>query len=211
MVVQLHDIIRAAIDRVETVSCRRDIDTVRYLGTSISIPVDPAVSGTRGVCDFRTDNRIKHCRIKKEGRMFMIGSASFETLSELVAYYERHPLYGKMTLRYPVTDELLQRDGTVRGRGGREEGEREGEWERHPLYGKMTLRYPVTDELLQRDGTVRGRGGRRERGREGEWERHPLYGKMTLRYSVTDELLQRDGTVRRRGRRGREGGGRSGG
>ena len=57
--------------------------------------------------------------------MFMIGSASFETLSELVAYYERHPLYGKMTLRYPVTDELLQRDGTVRGRG-KEEGEREG-------------------------------------------------------------------------------------
>lgn len=53
---------------------------------------------------------MKHCRIKQEGRLFVLGtSAYFESLVELVNYYEKHPLYRKMKLRYPVTAELLER------------------------------------------------------------------------------------------------------
>lgn len=46
----------------------------------------------------------------------MLGtSAYFESLVELVTYYEKHPLYRKMKLRYPVTEELLERYSTVLG------------------------------------------------------------------------------------------------
>uniref|UniRef100_A0A6J0UT95 1-phosphatidylinositol 4,5-bisphosphate phosphodiesterase gamma n=1 Tax=Pogona vitticeps TaxID=103695 RepID=A0A6J0UT95_9SAUR len=59
---------------------------------------------------FRAEGKVKHCRIKQEGRLFVLGtSAYFESLVELVSYYEKHPLYRKMKLRYPVTAELLER------------------------------------------------------------------------------------------------------
>uniref|UniRef100_A0A8C5QGH8 1-phosphatidylinositol 4,5-bisphosphate phosphodiesterase gamma n=1 Tax=Leptobrachium leishanense TaxID=445787 RepID=A0A8C5QGH8_9ANUR len=62
---------------------------------------------------FRAEGKIKHCRIQKEGRLFVLGtSAYFENLVELVNYYEKHPLYRKMKLRYPVTEELLRRYST---------------------------------------------------------------------------------------------------
>lgn len=49
----------------------------------------------------------------------MLGtSAYFESLVELVTYYEKHPLYRKMKLRYPVTEELLERYSTVLGWAG---------------------------------------------------------------------------------------------
>lgn len=56
---------------------------------------------------------MKHCRIKQEGRLFTIGTASFESLVELVNYYEKHPLYRRMKLRYPVSSQLLEKVGTV--------------------------------------------------------------------------------------------------
>ncbi|XP_075045258.1 1-phosphatidylinositol 4,5-bisphosphate phosphodiesterase gamma-2 isoform X2 [Mixophyes fleayi] len=59
---------------------------------------------------FRAEGKVKHCRIKKDGRLFVLGtSANFENLVELVNYYENHTLYRKMKLRYPVTEELLER------------------------------------------------------------------------------------------------------
>ncbi|KAM8947136.1 1-phosphatidylinositol 4,5-bisphosphate phosphodiesterase gamma-2 [Pelodytes ibericus] len=59
---------------------------------------------------FRAEGKIKHCKIHKEGRLFVLGtSAYFENLVELVNYYEKHPLYRKVKLRYPVTEELLKR------------------------------------------------------------------------------------------------------
>lgn len=59
---------------------------------------------------------MKHFRIQQEGRHFVLGtSAYFESLVELVTYYEKHPLYRKMKLRYPVTEELLERYSTVSG------------------------------------------------------------------------------------------------
>uniref|UniRef100_A0A8C7Y3Y0 1-phosphatidylinositol 4,5-bisphosphate phosphodiesterase gamma n=1 Tax=Oryzias sinensis TaxID=183150 RepID=A0A8C7Y3Y0_9TELE len=59
---------------------------------------------------FRGDGKVKHCRIQKEGGMFLLGSTTeFESLVELVNYYKKKPLYRKIKLRYPVTPELVQR------------------------------------------------------------------------------------------------------
>ncbi|GAB6030572.1 hypothetical protein CHUAL_007434 [Chamberlinius hualienensis] len=61
---------------------------------------------------FRAEKKIKHCRIKQEGRLFVIGTAQFETLVELVSYYERVPLYRKMKLRYSVNEDSVKLLGT---------------------------------------------------------------------------------------------------
>ncbi|KAL4635332.1 1-phosphatidylinositol 4,5-bisphosphate phosphodiesterase gamma-1-like isoform X1 [Arapaima gigas] len=63
---------------------------------------------------FRAEGKIKHCRIQQEGRHFMLGSsAEFESLVDLVSYYEKHPLYRKMRLRYPINEDTLDRMGTT--------------------------------------------------------------------------------------------------
>uniref|UniRef100_A0A3B5QAB3 1-phosphatidylinositol 4,5-bisphosphate phosphodiesterase gamma n=1 Tax=Xiphophorus maculatus TaxID=8083 RepID=A0A3B5QAB3_XIPMA len=63
---------------------------------------------------FRAEGKIKHCRIQQDGRLFMLGgSAEFESLVDLVCYYEKHPLYRKMKLRYPINEDTLDRMGTV--------------------------------------------------------------------------------------------------
>ena len=67
---------------------------------------------------FMADKKVKHCLIKKEGRLFLIGTAQFESLVDLVAHYEKNPLYKKVKLKTPVTEELLARRGW-RGKGGR--------------------------------------------------------------------------------------------
>jgi len=61
----------------------------------------------------RAEGKVKHCRIKQEGRLYSIGNASFESLVELVTYYEKHSLYRRMKLRYPVSSQLLEKLGTV--------------------------------------------------------------------------------------------------
>lgn len=62
----------------------------------------------------RAEGKIKHCRIQQEGRLFMLGSsAEFESLVDLVNYYEKHPLYRKMRLRYPINEDTLDRMGTT--------------------------------------------------------------------------------------------------
>lgn len=44
----------------------------------------------------------------------MLGSsAEFESLLDLVIYYEKHPLYRKMRLRYPINEETLEKMGTA--------------------------------------------------------------------------------------------------
>ncbi|XP_015279833.1 PREDICTED: 1-phosphatidylinositol 4,5-bisphosphate phosphodiesterase gamma-1-like, partial [Gekko japonicus] len=63
---------------------------------------------------FRAEGKIKHCRIQQEGRLFMLGSsAEFESLLDLVSYHEKHPLYRKMKLRYPINEETLEKMGTA--------------------------------------------------------------------------------------------------
>lgn len=62
----------------------------------------------------RAEGKIKHCRIQQEGRLFMLGSsAEFESLVDLVSYYEKHPLYRKMKLRYAINEEALEKMGTA--------------------------------------------------------------------------------------------------
>ncbi|MFT7813995.1 1-phosphatidylinositol 4,5-bisphosphate phosphodiesterase gamma-2 isoform X1 [Arapaima gigas] len=59
---------------------------------------------------FRGDGKVKHCRIQKEGPLFVLGSSTeFESLMDLVNYYRKNPLYRKIKLRYPVTEELVKR------------------------------------------------------------------------------------------------------
>lgn len=62
-------------------------------------------------CLLRAEGKIKHCRIEKDGRLFIIGSAEFETLTELVEYYMKFPLYRKMKLQFPVNEEVLAEFG----------------------------------------------------------------------------------------------------
>ncbi|KAM9854414.1 1-phosphatidylinositol 4,5-bisphosphate phosphodiesterase gamma-2 [Aulostomus maculatus] len=59
---------------------------------------------------FRGDGTVKHCRIQKEGNVYLLGSSTeFESLVELVNYFKKKPLYRKIKLRYPVTPELVER------------------------------------------------------------------------------------------------------
>ena len=62
---------------------------------------------------FMADKKVKHCLIKKEGRLFLIGTAQFESLVDLVAHYEKNPLYKKVKLKSPVTEDLLARRGNM--------------------------------------------------------------------------------------------------
>ncbi|XP_060892389.1 1-phosphatidylinositol 4,5-bisphosphate phosphodiesterase gamma-2-like isoform X1 [Labrus mixtus] len=62
---------------------------------------------------FRGDGKVKHCRIKKEGSMYLLGTTTeFVSLVELVNYFKKKPLYRKIKLRYPVTLELVDRFST---------------------------------------------------------------------------------------------------
>ncbi|CAB3226150.1 unnamed protein product [Arctia plantaginis] len=58
---------------------------------------------------FRTEKEIKHCRIKLEGRLYTIGTVKFESLVELVSYYEKHPLYKKVKLWFPISEDIVRR------------------------------------------------------------------------------------------------------
>ncbi|KAJ8335542.1 hypothetical protein SKAU_G00388840 [Synaphobranchus kaupii] len=72
-------------------------------------------SGDSFAITFRGDGKVKHCRIQKEGSMFVLGSSTeFESLIELVNYFRKKPLYRKIKLRYPVTEELVNRFSTER-------------------------------------------------------------------------------------------------
>lgn len=42
---------------------------------------------------FRCASTIKHCRIRREGRLFLIHDMKFESLTSLISYYQQNPLY----------------------------------------------------------------------------------------------------------------------
>ncbi|XP_067931452.1 1-phosphatidylinositol 4,5-bisphosphate phosphodiesterase gamma-1-like [Watersipora subatra] len=60
---------------------------------------------------FRAENKIKHCRIIPDTSSFSVGTATFDSLPELVAYYQKRPLYRNMKLRYPVNKALVDKCG----------------------------------------------------------------------------------------------------
>jgi phosphatidylinositol phospholipase C gamma-1 len=59
------------------------------------VRVGERVTGSFAI-SFRAEKMIKHCLIKQEGRLFLIGTAQFESLVDLIGYYEKHPLYRKV-------------------------------------------------------------------------------------------------------------------
>ena len=61
----------------------------------------------------RAENHIRHCRFAEENNQFTIGSATFDSMTELITYYEHNPLYRKMKLKYAINDEILKQIGEV--------------------------------------------------------------------------------------------------
>jgi len=61
----------------------------------------------------RADRRIKHCVIKEDGRLFTIGLNKFETLFDLISFYEKHEFYNRVSLILPVTEDLIRKMGIV--------------------------------------------------------------------------------------------------
>lgn len=45
---------------------------------------------------YRAEGKIKHCLVKQEGRLFFIGTSQFESLVDLVHFYETRPLYNRV-------------------------------------------------------------------------------------------------------------------
>lgn len=62
---------------------------------------------------FRAEGKIKHCRVQQEGQTVVLGTSEFDSLVDLISYYEKHPLYRKMKLRYPINEETLEKIGTA--------------------------------------------------------------------------------------------------
>jgi len=88
-------------------------DMLTKVATDGAFVVRPGeqVAGSFAI-SFRAENKVKHCLIKKEGRLYTIGTAQFESLVELVAYYEKNPLYRKVRLKLGLSDEVIARKGS---------------------------------------------------------------------------------------------------
>ena len=43
----------------------------------------------------------------------VLGTSEFDNLVDLISYYEKHPLYRKMKLRYPINEDTLEKIGTA--------------------------------------------------------------------------------------------------
>ena len=41
---------------------------------------------------------MKHCLVKTEGRLYVIGAAQYENLVDLINHYQNNPLYNKEAL-----------------------------------------------------------------------------------------------------------------
>lgn len=74
------------------------------------VRIGERISGSFAI-SFRAERIIKHCLIKQEGRLFNIGTAQFESLVDLINYYEKHPLYKKVRLTTPVNEDMLSKRG----------------------------------------------------------------------------------------------------
>ncbi|KPM07322.1 phospholipase C gamma-like protein 1 [Sarcoptes scabiei] len=64
--------------------------------------------GSQFAISFRAESYIKHCRIKKEGRLYLIGNEEFESLTDLIEFYQKNPLYKETRLLFPATEENVR-------------------------------------------------------------------------------------------------------
>ena len=44
--------------------------------------------------------KFKHCLLKQDGRLFVVGTDEFESLIDLVNHYQKRPLYKKVRMLY---------------------------------------------------------------------------------------------------------------
>ncbi|KAF8771915.1 1-phosphatidylinositol 4 like protein [Argiope bruennichi] len=59
------------------------------------------------VLSFRAFNTIKHARIRQEGGLYTIGTKHFDSLVELVNYYEEHGLYVEVKLKPSGSEQVI--------------------------------------------------------------------------------------------------------
>lgn len=92
-----------------------DIDRTKAEAILRNIPKDGAFLVRNGrnfdqfAISFHAGNDIKHCKITREDRLYLVGSASFETLVDCVNFYRGRPLFRKIFLSWPVTKEFLSK------------------------------------------------------------------------------------------------------
>ncbi len=55
----------------------------------------------------RCGNKVKHCKITKEGVLYVLGEATFESLTNLVECHKKVPLFRKAKLLFPVDRDLI--------------------------------------------------------------------------------------------------------
>ncbi|XP_055327367.1 1-phosphatidylinositol 4,5-bisphosphate phosphodiesterase gamma-1-like [Paramacrobiotus metropolitanus] len=63
----------------------------------------------RYAISFRADKQNKHCRVARDGRLYLLGSMQFESLVDMVEHFEKTPLVKDVRLKIPITPELLKR------------------------------------------------------------------------------------------------------
>lgn len=51
--------------------------------------------------------------MQQEGQTVVLGTSEFDSLVDLISYYEKHPVYRKMKLRYPINEDTLEKIGTA--------------------------------------------------------------------------------------------------
>ncbi|XP_066257802.1 1-phosphatidylinositol 4,5-bisphosphate phosphodiesterase gamma-1 [Euwallacea similis] len=84
-------------------------DVLKRIKTEGAFLVRPSENDTNCyTISFRADRKIKHCRIKLEGRLYTIGSVEFESLVDMINYYEAHALYRRVKLSHPITEQAIR-------------------------------------------------------------------------------------------------------
>jgi phosphatidylinositol phospholipase C gamma-1 len=80
---------------------------LKKIKTDGAFMLRPSQTGDGFSISFQAEGKVKHCQVKKDGRMFVVGDSEFDSLVAMVKYYFKNPLYRRMRLKYAVTDELI--------------------------------------------------------------------------------------------------------
>lgn len=65
-------------------------------------------AGGRFAITFRMENRIKHCRVKEDGRLLVVSNQRFESIEKLVHHYSTRSFYKGLKLKHAVNEELYK-------------------------------------------------------------------------------------------------------
>lgn len=64
--------------------------------------------GDRFVITFRMENKIRHCRVKEDGRLLVVSNQRFESIDKLVQHYSSKSFYMGLKLKHAVNEELYK-------------------------------------------------------------------------------------------------------